>query len=168
MRVGSQLFEKRRVQKFYLALVLGHPPWKSEVHLTDRLCDGEGFARRLAAEEETGEEAETFAELLKVGLWPKGPCSRAPLPVALVRLRLMTGRRHQIRLHLSGAGFPVLGDDTYGGNPWGDRAGSYRMFLHSHRLVLEEEKICIEAPCGFADELTQAVALGALPRVEGS
>ncbi|CAL1136002.1 unnamed protein product [Cladocopium goreaui] len=156
-RVGSQLFEKRQVQKTYLALVLGQPSWDGEVCLSDRLCDSEGFARRVALEGEAGEEAETLAEVVRFGLWPKGASpSRLPkLPAALVQLKLITGRRHQIRLHLAAAGFPVLGDDTYGGNPWSDRAGSYRMFLHSHRLVLPLDDACIEAPCSFEEELEE-------------
>ena len=40
---------------------------------------------------------------------------RAP-PFALMRLRLETGRTHQIRVHLASEGWPILGDPLYGGN----------------------------------------------------
>jgi 23S rRNA pseudouridine1911/1915/1917 synthase len=36
----------------------------------------------------------------------------------LIELKLETGRTHQIRVHLSEAGFPVLGDAMYNGNKW--------------------------------------------------
>jgi 23S rRNA pseudouridine955/2504/2580 synthase len=55
--------------------------------------------------------------------WPERP-----------QLRLMTGRTHQIRVHLAHAGFPVLGDDKYGDfelNRAVARQGVKRLFLHA-------------------------------------
>lgn len=49
----------------------------------------------------------------------------------LVRLRLHTGRTHQIRVHLAHLGCPVLGDPWY---PVGEAAGAGPMFLHAERL----------------------------------
>lgn len=164
-KVGSQLFEKRLARKRYWALTLGHPRWTGEVLLQHRIADGEGFARRVPAPDEPGEEAQTLAKVLSLGHWPRAPTSQAaadgktlrpPVEAALVELQLLTGRRHQIRVHLAAEGFPVLGDDAYGGHPWGDRAGSYRMFLHSRELAFQlgnGEEVQIIAPCAFADEL---------------
>ncbi|MBM4113818.1 MAG: hypothetical protein FJ253_10710, partial [Phycisphaerae bacterium] len=45
-----------------------------------------------------------------------GPCS-------LVELDLLTGRTHQIRVHLSHRGWPIVGDDLYGGRPLLDESG---------------------------------------------
>lgn len=65
---------------------------------------------------------------------------------ALVRLRLLTGRTHQIRVHLAHIGHPLLGDDMYGGNK------SYlpRQALHCYKLMfphpLTGEKRSITAP----------------------
>ena len=59
---------------------------------------------------------------------------------ALVELRLMTGRTHQIRVHLAHAGHPVLGDDKYGDfelNRALARQGVKRLFLHARRLELK-------------------------------
>jgi 23S rRNA pseudouridine1911/1915/1917 synthase len=63
----------------------------------------------------------------------------------LVRVRLMEGRRHQIRLHLSLAGYPVVGDALYGrteggreteaAGARGDEPGA-RLALHAHRIML--------------------------------
>lgn len=173
-RLGSGMFEHRQARKTYHALVLGWPPWPvGEQHrCLDRLADGEGFARRVAAPDEAGaEDAETHVTVLARGTWPGatlpgehsqrllqalGQAPRAPIQAALVEARPITGRRHQIRLHLAAAGFPILGDDAYGGHPWGDRSGSYRMFLHAHRLELPlaDEAAVIVAPCEFASELS--------------
>ncbi|MBY0114258.1 MAG: RluA family pseudouridine synthase [Phycisphaerales bacterium] len=46
------------------------------------------------------------------------PCSTAPLLHSLVELELKTGRTHQIRVHLSHNGYPIVGDDMYGGKPY--------------------------------------------------
>ena len=66
---------------------------------------------------------------------------------SLLRVRLDTGRTHQIRVHLSSIGFPVAGDPDYG------RAGLLglgRQFLHATRLAFEHplsgEPIELESP----------------------
>ena len=58
--------------------------------------------------------------------------------VAVVALFPMTGRTHQLRAHLTGIGFPIVGDRLYGG-PEGPRC-----LLHAH--CLEIEALSIEAP----------------------
>lgn len=76
----------------------------------------------------------------------------------LVRVRLETGRTHQIRVHFLGIGHPVAGDPTYGRR---DPLGIGRQFLHSARLRLEhpvtEELLDIESP--LPEDLGKVVAL---------
>jgi 23S rRNA pseudouridine1911/1915/1917 synthase len=55
----------------------------------------------------------------------------------LLRVRLETGRTHQIRVHLAAIGYPVCGDRQYGGGPCGSRLDLMRQFLHSARLTFE-------------------------------
>ena len=55
----------------------------------------------------------------------------------LLRVRLETGRTHQIRVHLGAIGHPVCGDRQYGGGPSGGRLGLQRQFLHSARLAFD-------------------------------
>jgi len=57
--------------------------------------------------------------------------------LSVLQLRLMTGRTHQIRVHLAHAGYPVLGDDKYGDFEFNRalaRQGVKRLFLHARRL----------------------------------
>ena len=70
-----------------------------------------------------------------------------------LELRLMTGRTHQIRVHLAHAGHPVLGDDKYGDfalNHSVAKQGAKRLFLHARRLSfkhpVEKKQIKLESP----------------------
>jgi len=78
--------------------------------------------------------------------------------VSLLELRLLTGRTHQIRVHLAHAGHPVLGDAKYGDfglNRALARQGVKRLFLHARRLALkhpvEGMRIVLESP--LADDM---------------
>jgi 23S rRNA pseudouridine955/2504/2580 synthase len=56
---------------------------------------------------------------------------------SVLEVRLLTGRTHQIRVHLAHAGHPVLGDDKYGDFPLNHavaKLGVRRLFLHARRL----------------------------------
>ncbi|MDO4400910.1 MAG: RluA family pseudouridine synthase [Coriobacteriia bacterium] len=67
-------------------------------------------------------------------------------PCSIVRLRLETGRTHQIRIHMAHVGHPLVGDDAYG------RASSFiaRPALHSQRVVFAHpvtgERVACESP----------------------
>lgn len=65
--------------------------------------------------------------------------------ISLVRIRIHSGRRHQIRAHLTGEGHPLLGDSTYGGPCplWNGR-----MFLHARQfgITLLDGPLAVEVP----------------------
>jgi 23S rRNA pseudouridine955/2504/2580 synthase len=72
---------------------------------------------------------------------------------SFLEVRLLTGRTHQIRVHLAHAGHPVLGDDKYGDfelNHRLEKAGVRRLFLHASRLAFDhpvsKERVELEAP----------------------
>ena len=72
---------------------------------------------------------------------------------SLLELRLMTGRTHQIRVHLAHSGHPVLGDDKYGDfelNRATARQGAKRLMLHARRLAFKHpttaETVRLESP----------------------
>ncbi len=72
----------------------------------------------------------------------------------LVEAELRTGRTHQIRVHLAGSGFPIVGDDKYGTDAVREefvrRYDFRRMFLHAHSLQiahpLTNEPLALTAP----------------------
>jgi 23S rRNA pseudouridine1911/1915/1917 synthase len=106
--VKQAIADKRRTTKQYLAVVHGQPPWDAELTLDTPLrVSTEGDATRLAH--------------VRVIAGPGGLASitrvrveRRVGPYALVRCTLVTGRQHQIRVHLAHAGFPIVGDKLYG------------------------------------------------------
>lgn len=72
---------------------------------------------------------------------------------SLLCARLLTGRTHQIRVHLAHLGHPIAGDDKYGDFAWNRdlaRAGLKRMFLHAFRLEFRHpssgKRLTIESP----------------------
>jgi len=66
----------------------------------------------------------------------------SPVPSTLLEATLETGRTHQVRVHMSAIGHPVVGDQRYGGaralpRQLVDRLGNDRLFLHAWRLTLK-------------------------------
>jgi 23S rRNA-/tRNA-specific pseudouridylate synthase len=72
-----------------------------------------------------GREAATRFE--RIAAWGSGASRRA-----LLHVRPVTGRTHQIRAHLAYARLPIVGDPVYGRR--GDQGGLERQFLHAWRL----------------------------------
>jgi len=75
----------------------------------------------------------------------------------LLRLRLETGRTHQIRVHLHAIDHPVVGDTSYGDGP---QYGLERQFLHAARLVFPHPRTGagVEVTSPLPDELHAALA----------
>lgn len=124
----SRLFAERQIQKKYLAIVAGNIEPKLQdglIHIENYL--GRNPKNRMKFTEVSptrGRYAETDIYLIK-------RISKDGQEYSLVEVHPKTGRTHQIRVHLSGLGFPVLGDRIYG------RHNEYsRLMLHAWRLKL--------------------------------
>jgi 23S rRNA pseudouridine955/2504/2580 synthase len=137
-----RLLREGEVEKIYVAVVKGVPA-KQQFNITEALhkyVNAKG--ERRVAVKEGGMEAETRVKVLA-----------SANGLSVLQLRLMTGRTHQIRVHLAHAGFPVLGDDKYGDfelNRALARQGVKRLFLHARRLAFvhpaSKEKQRLESP----------------------
>jgi len=119
------------IDKRYLVLVRGR--WRDEkrtVRLPLHSYSTREGERRVRVDDAAGREAVTTFRRLQV--WR----DRDP-PLALLEADLLTGRTHQIRVHLTHLGFPLAGDEKYGDFAWNRqlaREGLKRMFLHASRL----------------------------------
>ena len=101
----QEQFQRRRVNKVYIAIVVGRPPAAAGNIKTQIIRDPRNRKRFKAA---TDTDAGKFAHTVYRCVGCYGPFS-------LMRLRLKTGRTHQIRVHLKHIGCPILGDSIYGG-----------------------------------------------------
>jgi len=112
----------RRMQRDYLALVDGRPPARSGT-IEAPIGRDRRVRTRMSTDSDAPKAAITHFQI-----------ERVLAQATLLRVRLQTGRTHQIRVHLQAIGHPVCGDCEYG------RAGLYgleRQFLHAARLAFE-------------------------------
>lgn len=76
--------------------------------------------------------------------------------MSLLRARLITGRTHQIRVHIAHLNHPIIGDDKYGdrefNKSFAKKNGSKRLFLHAEKLAFTlpgKSRFTFEAPVDF-------------------
>jgi 23S rRNA pseudouridine1911/1915/1917 synthase len=146
----------RRIERIYRALVRGVPA--TPTGTIDAPLGRHPVKRRSIAIVPEGRPAVTHYEV--VAKTDK---------LALLEVRLETGRTHQIRVHLAHLGHPVLGDRTYGGVSELSRGlGLARPFLHASRLTFPHptDGRTIEVTDPLPPDLTAALATAglALPR----
>lgn len=139
----KQQFRFHTNQRTYVALVWGHP--KSE-RIESRIIEDRGDGRRGSTHHPTlGQNAITYVDVVE-----------SFANVSLVRCRLETGRTHQIRIHLSERGNPLLGDRVYGKNALSTTVAVPRLMLHAMELGIlhptREERMTFRAelPHDFA------------------
>jgi 23S rRNA pseudouridine1911/1915/1917 synthase len=121
-RLLQAALARREIRREYLALVKGRPP-----------------ARSGTVEAPIGRHPRTRTRMSVGGAGARAArthfsLERALPTTSLLRIRLQTGRTHQIRVHMQAIGHPVCGDSEYGGMPL---AGLDRQFLHACRLAFE-------------------------------
>lgn len=116
-------FKLRKVQKYYLALVDKHPPTDSGKIIAPIYRDHMNRKKMAVAPKGEGKEAVTiYHTLLKLGKY------------SFLEIQLLTGRTHQIRVHLSSIGSPITGDTVYGYST--PTIALDRHFLHAKRLEI--------------------------------
>lgn len=134
-RALQALIRSRQLEREYLALVEGRPDARTG---TIDAPIGRDRARRelISVRSDSPREARTHFEIVEV--YPR---------TTLLRVRLETGRTHQIRAHMAAIGHPVCGDRQYGGGASGERLGLVRQFLHSARLRFTHPETRADTVC---------------------
>lgn len=141
----------RAARKCYVALLEGHVPLVPnkdgspggiEMDLAVGEDSREGHQHKMCTADEghcvSPREARTRLLVLRRGFFHARPASQ-------VALSLLTGRRHQLRVHCAALGHPVVGDTTYGGT---DAAEHGRMYLHAWALRLPTQLEVINVDTG--------------------
>jgi 23S rRNA pseudouridine1911/1915/1917 synthase len=116
-----EMFCERKLEKTYLALCIGTPGNGT----IEAPIKRHPTRRKEMAVDPTGKPATSICKVLAFD----GKLS-------LVEVQLITGRTHQIRVHLKHKGAPILGDPVYGAPAWNKKYEASRQMLHAYRLKL--------------------------------
>ena len=126
-----------------MAICFGHikeAKFKINQPVANDLSDERGFKMCIGDTKNKGKESLTEGEVLEIGYINN-------VKVTKVLLKPLTGRRHQLRIHMKHYGYPILGDYTYANDK-----ESPRMFLHAYELNLPikgEDKIFLKTKDPF-------------------
>ncbi len=126
----KKIFLARRIKKVYLALVAGEISYKGVIEVP---IGRKQFAKFGVMVD--GKMARSEFCLLK-------KYERMGKKYSLIEVKLKSGRTHQIRVHLSYLGWPVVGDSLYGG----EELAIGRPFLHASRLEFKGLKFFCKLP----------------------
>jgi 23S rRNA pseudouridine1911/1915/1917 synthase len=124
----KRAFKERTVEKVYHALVQGYPdPSRGTVDAPIGRHPKQDWRWAVISEEAGGKPSVTHYETLE-----------AFRHASLLRIKLETGRTHQIRVHMAALRHPCVGDTTYGADPTlSARLGLERQWLHAAHLGFE-------------------------------
>ena len=134
-------FAGRGARKIYWALVVGIPPINDGmIELPLSKQPGTGGEKMMVDESGAGQTARTRYRVI----------DRAGNRAAWVELQPLTGRTHQLRVHMAAIGHPIVGDGKYGGQAaFLTGTISRKMHLHARRLVIphpEGDTLDVTAP----------------------
>ena len=127
----DQLIASKELSKEYLAAVKG--VFEPNKLLIDKAIGKDRHSAQKMRISATGKPSQTEVRFIKVSLSAQGQTQ------SLLLVNLLTGRKHQIRVHLSSLGFPVVGDTLYGGVSSLQRGAkkkhrSQPLMLHAYRV----------------------------------
>jgi 23S rRNA pseudouridine955/2504/2580 synthase len=147
----SKRFSGRSAKKIYWALVVGVPD-VADGTIDAPLAKQPGTGgEKMHVDEENGQAARTRYRVV----------DRAGNRAAWVELQPLTGRTHQLRVHMAAIGHPIVGDGKYGGQEaFLTGSISRKMHLHARRLVIDAPgggtiDVTAELPEHFAASMEQ-------------
>ena len=148
----SKRFSGRSARKVYWALVAGVPDRdEGQIDLPLAKQPGTGGEKMMVDETEHGSPARTRYRVL----------DRAGNRAAWVELHPLTGRTHQLRVHMAAIGHPIVGDGKYGGqDAFLTGSISRKMHLHARRLIIDHPDgapldVTAQLPEHFAASMAQ-------------
>ena len=147
--LSRQVSDHIHMEKWYLAVVRGKLPEKQGRLVDYLLKDGKTNMSRVVKE---GTKGSKRSELEYEVVWEQEERS-------LVRVHLLTGRHHQIRVQMAGAGAPLWGDNKY--NPeFVNKRGYFPIALRAFRLSFchpaTGKRMEFEVPCNWEQLETKA------------
>jgi RluA family pseudouridine synthase len=147
-RALNSQFDQRQVSKIYHALVRGSPGWDSKT-VDLRLRVDVGHRHRTVVDARRGKPAVTHLRVLE-----------RFAAYTLVEASPETGRTHQVRAHLAAIGYPLAGDELYGGNPTGaSNPILARLGLHAWQLTIEHplQRTTLHFEAPYPEDFVQAL-----------
>ena len=136
----SRQLSERQMEKHYRAVVYGK--MKEESGVIEKPIGRSKTDRKKMAVDENGRWAKTEWKVL-----------REYADRTLLDVHIVTGRTHQIRVHMASIGHPVLGDPLYGHR---NMPKAERLMLHAYSLAFTHpatgESMCFTAKCPFSEE----------------
>jgi len=138
-----ELFENGGVRKIYRALAV------KPFALPEAYFSVESRIGKLGGSGMWGEVTDGRGRFARTDFTVLGECTRDGKKLLRIEAKPLTGRTHQIRIHLASRGMPILGDERYGG----ERAE--RLFLHAYSLSFVHPvsgdmlTVCAKLPEGF-------------------
>lgn len=171
-KLGHQ-FEHRRVDKRYLAVVHGRvepPADVIDLPIGPHPSREKGYREKYVVRHD--EQGKPSVTIYRVREWYDPHAADPGDRYTMVELDLKTGRTHQIRVHLSHLGWPIVGDDMYGGRPYPGPDGTpiiARQALHAAMLSFDHpitgRRLTFTAPLR-GDMLALVAALRARPGLQ--
>lgn len=153
LKTLQQHLVDKTIQKHYLCIVKGQPVLNEQLIdaplLRYTVASGE---RRVKVDSQDAQAKESQTNIIVHSRFTIND-----QPVSLVEAKPLTGRTHQIRVHLAHIGHAILGDDKYNVH---DKSGVHRLCLHAWRLDIPGYKmITAPLPEDMADWLPESTAL---------
>jgi len=147
-RKMGEIFVNKAIQKTYYAMVRGHLESEGVIDYAlkeklDKLGD------KNVSRDKPAQEAQTAYQSISLASLPIAMGKYDSVRYSLIKLKPHTGRRHQIRRHLSHIRYPILGDINYGDNKHNPFFGEYFGFK---RLMLMAKELNFRHPV-TGDEL---------------